>query len=331
MKNVKKIITAALITIFTTSLVGCNMIEKTPEGIARTVVAKVFDAKITRGQVDEQLTAVIKQIETQYGANYQNNLEVMEQLKAQRQQVLEGIIAERIIMYKAEELKVMPIEDKLNEDIKKELEEIKKSFETEEKYKEALSQANLTEETLRERIKPSVIQNAVYTKITEDIKISEEVAKEYYNKNLTEFTEKPNRIRAAHILVPTEEEALAIKKRIDAGETFAALAKEKGTDGTKDNGGDLGFVEYNDPQMDKTFMASAITLPIGKVSAPVKTQYGWHLIKTLEKEEFPVKKFDTVKAEIQETLLSQEKSKVWTETMSKWQEEAKIKKYEDNL
>lgn len=331
MKNVKKIITAALITIFTTSLVGCNMIEKTPEGIARTVVAKVFDAKITRGQVDEQLTAVIKQIETQYGANYQNNLEVMEQLKAQRQQVLEGIIAERIIMYKAEELKVMPIEDKLNEDIKKELEEIKKSFETEEKYKEALSQANLTEETLRERIKPSVIQNAVYTKIMEDVKISEEVAKEYYNKNLTEFTEKPNRIRAAHILVPTEEEALAIKKRIDAGETFAALAKEKGTDGTKDNGGDLGFVEYNDPQMDKTFMASAITLPIGKVSAPVKTQYGWHLIKTLEKEEFPVKKFDTVKAEIQETLLSQEKSKVWTETMSKWQEEAKIKKYEDNL
>ena len=73
MKNVKKIISAALITIFATSLVGCNMIEKTPEGVAKSVVAKVFNAKITRGQVDEQLAAVIKQIETQYGANYKTN------------------------------------------------------------------------------------------------------------------------------------------------------------------------------------------------------------------------------------------------------------------
>ena len=84
MKNVKKLISAALITIFATSLVGCNMIEKTPEGIAKSVVAKVFDAKITRGQVDEQLAAVIKQVETQYGANYKTNTEAMAQVETQK-------------------------------------------------------------------------------------------------------------------------------------------------------------------------------------------------------------------------------------------------------
>ena len=229
MKNVKKIISAALITIFATSLVGCNMIEKTPEGIAKGVVAKVYDDKITRGQVDEQVAAVIKQIEAQYGANYQSNAEAMEQLKAQKQQALENMITEKIIIHKAEELKVMPTEAKLNEEIDKQLAEIKKSFETDAKYQEALKQANLTEEALKGRIKPSVIQDAVYNEVTKAVKVDEAKEKEYYNGNLSQFTEKPNRIHAAHILVPTEEEATAIKKRLDAGETFAALEKKKGT------------------------------------------------------------------------------------------------------
>lgn len=331
MKNVKKIISAALITIFATSLVGCNMIEKTPEGIAKGVVAKVYNDKITRGQVDEQVAAAIKQIETQYGANYQSNAEAMEALKAQKQQALENMITEKIIIHKAEELKIMPTEAKLKEEIDKQLAEIKKSFETDAKYQEALKQASLTEEALKARIKPSVIQDAVYNEVTKAVKVDEAKQKEYYNSNLSQFTEKPNRIHAAHILVPTEEEATAIKKRLDKGETFAALAKEKGTDGTKDNGGDLGWVEYNTTEMDRTFMTAAITVPVGQVSAPVKTQFGWHLIKAIEKEEFDVKKFETVKADIEKTLISQEKGNTWTEAMKKWQEEAKIKKYENNL
>lgn len=331
MKNVKKIISAALITIFATSLVGCNMIEKTPEGIAKGVVAKVYNDKITRGQVDEQVAAVVKQIEAQYGANYQSNAEAMEALKAQKQQALENMITEKIIIHKAEELKIMPTEAKLKEEIDKQLAEIKKSFETDAKYQEALKQASLTEEALKERIKPSVIQDAVYNEVTKAVKVDEAKQKEYYNGNLSQFTEKPNRIHAAHILVPTEDEAKAIKKRLDAGETFAALAKEKGTDGTKDNGGDLGWVEYNTTEMDRTFMTAAITIPVGQVSAPVKTQFGWHLIKAIEKEEFDVKKFETVKADIEKTLISQEKGNTWTEAMKKWQEEAKIKKYENNL
>ena len=160
MKNVKKIITAALITIFATSLVGCNMIEKTPEGIAKSTVAKVFNVKVTRGEVDEQLAAVIKQIETQYGANYKDNAEAMTQITTQKQQVLDGLINEKIVNYKAKELKVMPTEAKLTEEVNKQLAEIKKSLGTDAKYKEALTQANLTEVQLKARIRPSVIQDA---------------------------------------------------------------------------------------------------------------------------------------------------------------------------
>ncbi|MGH4121837.1 MAG: peptidylprolyl isomerase [Clostridium sp.] len=332
MKNVKKLISAALITIFATSLVGCNMIEKTPAGIAKSSVAKVFNVKVTRGQVDEQLVAVIKQFETQYGANYKDNAEAMTKLTEQKQLVLDGLINEKIIIYKAEELKVMPTEAKLTEAINKQIAEIKKSLGTDAKYKEALTQANLTEDQLKARIKPSIIQDALTAEVTKGVKTTEAKEKAYYNSNLTLYTEKPNRVHAAHILLKTEAEAVAVKKRLDAGEDFAKVAKEKNTDQTaKENGGDLGFVPYNDPQMDKTFMAAASTLGAGKISAPVNTKYGWHVIKTIAKEEFPVKKFEAVKAEIEKTLIKQEKEATWTAAMKKWTEEAKITKYEKNL
>lgn len=331
MKNVKKIISAALITMFATTLIGCNMVEKTPEGIAKGVVAKVFDAKITRGEVDLQLAAVLPQFVAQYGENYESNAEAMEQLKAQKQQVLEGLITEKIVMRKIEELKIMPTDAKLKEEIDKQLAEIKKSLGTDEQYQQALTQASLTEEALKERIRLSVIQDTLYADITKDIKVDEAKAKKHYVDNPNDYTEKENRINVAHIIVATEAEAVAIKKSLDAGEDFAKLAKEKGTDATKDSGGELGWVEYNTTEMDRTFMDAAIKVPVGKVSDPVQTQFGWHLIKAIEKEEFPVKKFETVKEEVMSGLLSEEKSNAWTEAMTKWQEEAKITRYEKNL
>ena len=73
------------------------------------------------------------------------------------------------------------------------------------------------------------------------------------------------------------------------------------------------------------------SLAVGKISAPVKTQFGWHVIKTIAKEEFPVKKFEAVKAEVEKTLITKEKEAAWTAAMKKWTEEAKITKYEKNL
>ncbi|MGH4118970.1 peptidylprolyl isomerase [Clostridium sp.] len=332
MKNVKKIISIALITIFTTSLIGCNMIEKTPEGVAKSVVAKVFDAKVTRGEVDKELSAIIPQIKEQFGENYASNTEAMDTITKQKTQILDNLIAGKIMNYKAEELGVMPTEEKINTEINKQLEEIKKSLESEAKYKEELKKANLTEADLKERIKPSIIQTALYTEVTKDVKVNEAEEKVYYTASPVMFTEKPNRVQVAHILVATPEEAAAIKKLLDAGGDFEALAKEKSIDtGSKEAGGDLGFVEYTNTKIDPTFLKAAIATEKGKVSEPVTTEAGVHLIKVLEKEEYPVKKFEAVKEEIQKTLLAQNKEKKWTETIEKWKEEGKITKYEKNL
>ena len=321
----------ALITVFATSLIGCNMIEKTPKGIANSTVAKVFDTKITRGQVDEQLVGVFKQLETQYGASYKTNSEAMAQLTKQKQQVLQGLITEKIVNYKAKELKLMPSETKINEETNKQLVEIKKSIGTDAQYKAALASASITEAALKERIKPSVIQDALQAETTKTAKTTEAAEKAYYASNPTKFTEQPNTIHVAHILVASQAEALAIKKRLDAGEDFKVVAKEKGTDSTKDNGGDIGNVEYNDARMDPVFMAAALKLKVGTISEPVQSQAGFHIIKLIEKKEYPVKKFEAVKADVEKILIAKEKETQWTAAMTKWQGEAKIKQYDKNL
>ena len=88
-------------------------------------------------------------------------------------------------------------------------------------------------------------------------------------------------VRASHILVDTEEEALELKKRIENGESFESLAQEYSKCMSREKGGNLGFFKRG--QMVKPFEDAAFSVPVGVVSDPVKTEYGWHLIKVTSK------------------------------------------------
>lgn len=88
-------------------------------------------------------------------------------------------------------------------------------------------------------------------------------------------------VRASHILVDSEDDAWAIKSRITEGEDFEKLAKEYSKCPSKDKGGDLGF--FNRGQMVPEFEYAAFSTPVGEVSDPVKTRFGWHLIKVTRK------------------------------------------------
>ena len=167
--------------------------------------------------------------------------------------------------------------------------------------------------------------------VTKDIKVDDKAIQDYYNKNKYQFTEKPNKIKLAHILVKTEEEAKKVKERLDNKEDFASIAKELSQDpGSKDKGGEYE-VNYVDSGFDQTFMDAAIAQKEGTISAPVKTQFGYHIIKTIKKEENPIKKFDTVKAQIKQQLEDQQKNKAMTQKVDEWKKAAKITKNEKNL
>lgn len=89
-------------------------------------------------------------------------------------------------------------------------------------------------------------------------------------------------VRAAHILVDTKSEAQSLKNKIDSGESFESLAKKYSKCPSGQNGGDLGY--FSRGQMVKPFENAAFDLPVGMVSAPVQTQFGWHLIKVYDKK-----------------------------------------------
>lgn len=101
---------------------------------------------------------------------------------------------------------------------------------------------------------------------------------------------------AAHILVPTEDEAKAIKAELDKGADFDTIAKEKSTGPSGPNAGDLGW--FSAGMMVKPFEDAVMAMKPGEVSAPVQTEFGWHIIKLKEMRDAAVPTLDDAKAEI---------------------------------
>ena len=100
-------------------------------------------------------------------------------------------------------------------------------------------------------------------------------AKETVNKEVKmnkEFTQ----VRASHLLVKTEEEVKKLREEIVAGKDFAEVAKEVSMCPSGAKGGDLGY--FGRGQMVPEFDKAAFSLPVGEISEPIKTQFGWHLL-----------------------------------------------------
>jgi peptidyl-prolyl cis-trans isomerase C len=138
--------------------------------------------------------------------------------------------------------------------------------------------------------------------------VTEADAKKVFDERISNL--KPEQeVRARHILVDTVDEAKAIAERLNKGEDFAALAKEKSKDENAE-GGDLGFFARG--QMLKPFEDAAFALDVGKISEPVQTQFGWHIIRVEEKRDRPLPTFAEVKEAIMAQLVQQKAQEVIT-------------------
>jgi peptidyl-prolyl cis-trans isomerase C len=133
------------------------------------------------------------------------------------------------------------------------------------------------------------------------------------------------RVRARHILLGSEKEATDILARLKAGEKFEDLAKKYSLDGSKDYGGDLGY--FTAPEMVAEFSKAAFSLKVGEISQPVKTDFGWHVIKIEDRKTGAAQPFDQVKSAIRNVLL---RKKV-QETMDELRKTAKIEVLDEDL
>ncbi|MBX7318134.1 peptidylprolyl isomerase [Clostridium chauvoei] len=325
MNKIKKVLATAMVGILAFSVVGCKMIQRTPESIQNTVVAKVGDEKITKGDVDKELKTYLEKFKQQYGENYEENPQIKETLHQYRVTMLNQLIDENIQVQKAKELNLVPEQAELDKEIKEQSDNIKAMYGTEENFKKSLEDNGHTEESFNAFIKKQIIAQKAKDYIFKDIKITDEDINAEYEANKANYGEA----NVAHILVADENKAKEVREKAANGEDFAALAKEYSEDpGSKDKGGDYGVIPYNSEKFVKEFVDGFKTLKEGEISQPVKIQFGYHIIKATNVK---TKSFDEVKDEIKTKMDKEKKNEAYKKTMDQWKNEIKIKTYEDKL
>ena len=154
--------------------------------------------------------------------------------------------------------------------------------------------------------------------------VTEEEMKAVYDEEAAKL-QQTERVRARHILVGTEQEAKDILGRLNKGDKFEDLAKQFSLDGSKDYGGDLGY--FTAPEMVPEFSKATFALKTGETSPPVKTDFGWHIIRLDDRKQGAAQPFDQVKSAIRNVLLRKKVS----ETMEKVRSGSKVEIVDEDL
>jgi foldase protein PrsA len=223
---------------------------------------------------------------------------------------VEQLIADKIVASEAKKQKITISDEELN----KEVDKLKESYGGEEVFNQVLASNNTTVDVLKEDLKNYLTMRKL---IEPQIEITDEELKTYFDENKDSLGEA-EQVKASHILVEDEETAKEIKQKLADGADFADLAKEYSTDeGSKENGGELGFFPRG--TMVTEFEDVAFSLPKNEISEPVKSDYGYHIIKVEEKKEAKEANFDDSKAAIKETLIDEKMESEYTT----WLEEKK--------
>ncbi|MFC7320176.1 peptidylprolyl isomerase [Halobacillus campisalis] len=209
-----------------------------------------------------------------------------------------------------------------DEEVEKELEGLKEQYG--DQFDMVLQQSGFADEDeFKETIRLSLLQEQA---AAENVDITEEEMKAYYER-------MKNEVEASHILVEDEETANEVKDKLDNGESFEDLASEYSTDGSAEQGGELGF--FGPGAMDPDFEDAAYGLEVDQVSDPVQTQFGYHIIKVTDKREVEdVESYEDSKDEIKRTLVSQkvdqeELQAQLDQLMEEAEIDVKIEEYED--
>jgi foldase protein PrsA len=197
---------------------------------------------------------------------------------------------------------------------------INESFQgSEDDFRNALDFYGISYEAFRD----DAYLNLLVRKIAmEDVDLSDEALEEFFADNASLF-EQREEVEARHILVDSREEAEEVITLLEEGGDFAALAAEYSLDtSNKDSGGYLGF--FGREMMILEFEEVAFDLDVGEISAPVETDFGFHIIEVLDRQEEVSVVFEDVQQEVADTLLDMKIPEVINELVQQLYEESEI-------
>jgi peptidyl-prolyl cis-trans isomerase C len=288
-----------------------------------TAVAKVNGTSITRGELDRAMKVMLAQT----GAP--SNL-TAEQKKSAETAVLNQLVSAELLFQAGRKLEVKDIEKQVAAQIIS----AKAKFSTPAQFDKSLKENGITENDLKEYARKELyINNLIETQIASKVSVTEAEEKKFYDENPDKF-KLPESVRASHILIgidakstdadklKAKEKAETVLKKVKGGEDFATAAKENSTCPSSKQGGDLGF--FTKGQMVPAFENAAFSLKPGELSDVVETQFGYHIIKVVEKQPARTVSFDEAKQKIQDFLKSQKIRKGINDYVEKLRKEGKV-------
>lgn len=304
-KKIKSILTLILVLALLLGASGCGNSDSNSNSSnnenKNEVLAKVGDSEITQSQVDGYVNYHVL-------TAYQQSAEGL--TDDERNQISGLLLNFAVEVDLLKEYYEKKGETVLPEDFDGQFDTFKESLnggqENQQEGQDMI--AKLEEEGVNEDTLKFFYSSQFYTKkymkeIEKENPLTDKEMKDYYNKNKDKFT-TPAQIQASHILIGDEshkDEDLKtikdVKKQIDSGDVkFEDMAKKYNRDSTKDTGGDLG--SFGKGSMVKEFEDAAFALKKDEVSDPVKTQYGWHLIKLTGSNKEEQKSYNQAKDEV---------------------------------
>jgi peptidyl-prolyl cis-trans isomerase C len=250
-----------------------------------------------------------------------------------RRRVLENLIDQELL-YQETQKKEIKVEQAV---IDEKLESLKKRYPSEQKFKEAMFEANLSEKILRSEIERNLaIQKYVDEEFVKKTKVTDAEKKAFYDGN-PRFFVQPEQVRASHILIRVEPGASpekknqarqkleAIRGRIEKGEDFEALAKEYSQCSSRTNGGDLGYITRGETV--KSFEDVAFALEVGKLSPVVETTFGYHIIRVTDKKPERAIPFKEAEKDIEQHLMIEKVNKEKEGLVARLKQEAKVERF----
>jgi len=317
--KIKTLFIAVLFTMYAVFMAGCSSQSSSPT----RVIAEVNGEKITQSQLDERINLIKGHLEMQNNVKLdpEQDKEIMENIKESAYQNLISIT----LMEQEAKKQGVTVDDQA---IDSQLEQFKQLLNQVEPdgFNNYLQALNINEEQLWNQLKSEELFAAMQKRVVGDISISDAEIEKYYADNIDQFT-NPGGIRIYHIVVETEEKANEVLYKLQQGENFADLARQYSMDGTKSTGGDLGVVNEQTNFVEE-FKKAALALKPGEITPqPVKTEYGFHIIKAGDRQEPRVSPLSDVASTIKSQLEMEKQEELFNQFIDSLINNADIKDY----
>ncbi|MEA2080735.1 MAG: peptidylprolyl isomerase [Pseudomonadota bacterium] len=266
----------------------------------------VNGVEITRAKVRAQVDHMINQRGLNSGGITQPAV-----YQGLQQEVVEQLVTQELLWQEAQRRDFIASAA----DVDKQLEKMKRGFDTEQAFLFKIKEGGFTEATYREEIRQQrSVQRMVSEGVAATITITDEEISVFYKANIDRMS-TPEQVRARHILIKLEaddddarkaarEKIVAVQQALQKGENFALLAKERSEGPSATKGGDLGFFGHG--QMVPPFEEAAFALQPGEISDIVETRFGFHIIKLEERHQGHTVPVEEASGQIRQYLKQQQ-------------------------